>query len=219
MNQPTPPHDETRQSEPIPSTPPCSLCRHPKRDHDGRADHRAKHSPLVAGEPWCHACNAECDYAATPPAPAPAARRDRYAEALLDHLSRTADIRPCKDDQLAFMPEVTDTERMRIADAVVAVADTELAELREKLRKAERAADLLAGSHRRAEQAEARVAVLEQQHTSLQADVLREADWIVDHCPDHGCVEPETEVCHCEIAGRLRRLADEPADGPAQPTA
>jgi hypothetical protein len=40
----------------------CTRCRHPKRDHDGRADHRAKYSPLVAGEPWCHACNAECDY-------------------------------------------------------------------------------------------------------------------------------------------------------------
>lgn len=42
----------------------CAHCTHPKRDHDGRADHRAKHSPLVAGDPWCHACNARCDYAA-----------------------------------------------------------------------------------------------------------------------------------------------------------
>lgn len=41
----------------------CAHCTHPKRDHDGRADHRAKHSPLVAGDPWCHACNAQCDYA------------------------------------------------------------------------------------------------------------------------------------------------------------
>lgn len=40
----------------------CTRCRHPKRDHDGRADHREKYSPLVAGDPWCHACNAECDY-------------------------------------------------------------------------------------------------------------------------------------------------------------
>lgn len=40
----------------------CSRCTHPKRDHDGRTDHREKHSPLVAGEPWCHACNAACDY-------------------------------------------------------------------------------------------------------------------------------------------------------------
>jgi hypothetical protein len=54
-----------RQDEPRPSTPPCVHCTHPKSDHDGRADHRAKHSPLVAGEPWCHACNASCDYAAT----------------------------------------------------------------------------------------------------------------------------------------------------------
>lgn len=43
--------------------PRCTRCRHPKRDHDGRADHREKHSPLVTGEPWCHACNAPCDYA------------------------------------------------------------------------------------------------------------------------------------------------------------
>ncbi|MFH8531569.1 hypothetical protein ACH4GE_24500 [Streptomyces tendae] len=52
-------HGETR-----PSTPPCAHCTHPQGDHDGRADHRAKHSPLVAGEPWCHACNMQCDYAA-----------------------------------------------------------------------------------------------------------------------------------------------------------
>lgn len=42
----------------------CAHCTHPKRDHDGRADHRAKHSPLVAGDPWCHACDGPCDYAA-----------------------------------------------------------------------------------------------------------------------------------------------------------
>lgn len=42
----------------------CARCIHPKRDHDGRADHREKHSPLVAGEPWCHACNGTCDYEA-----------------------------------------------------------------------------------------------------------------------------------------------------------
>lgn len=47
--------------------------------------------------------------------------RDRIAEALLDHLSRTAAIRPSKDGALAFMPEVTDAERWRITDAVLAV--------------------------------------------------------------------------------------------------
>jgi hypothetical protein len=41
----------------------CAQCSHPKRDHDGRADHRERHSPVVAGDPWCHACNAACDYA------------------------------------------------------------------------------------------------------------------------------------------------------------
>lgn len=32
-------------------TPRCTHCTHPKSDHDGRADHRAKDSPLVADEP------------------------------------------------------------------------------------------------------------------------------------------------------------------------
>jgi hypothetical protein len=54
---------ETQQGPPRPPSPRCAHCRHPKRDHDGRADHRANSSPLVAGDPWCHACNAECDYA------------------------------------------------------------------------------------------------------------------------------------------------------------
>ncbi|MFC8986085.1 ParB N-terminal domain-containing protein [Streptomyces sp. NPDC057115] len=49
-----------------------------------------------------------------------------------------------------------------------------------------------------------------------QAAGLREADWVVEHCPEHGCVEPSTEVCHCEIADRLRRrpaaVLPEPAD-------
>lgn len=60
-------------------TPRCAHCTHPKRDHDGRTDHHAKYSPLVAGEPWCHACNTECDYvAADAPAPVrqPAAADD-----------------------------------------------------------------------------------------------------------------------------------------------
>jgi hypothetical protein len=45
--------------------------------------------------------------------------------------------------------------------------------------------------------------------TTDQAAVRAEAEWIIEHCPDHGCVEPATDVCHCEIADRLRRLADE----------
>ncbi|MGW9249726.1 hypothetical protein [Streptomyces badius] len=50
-----------------------------------------------------------------------------------------------------------------------------------------------------------------------RAAVLAEVDWIVEHCPDHGCVEPETAVCHCEIADRLRRLADGAAAGVQPP--
>jgi hypothetical protein len=50
--------DETQPAE----TERCAHCAHPKRDHDGRADHRAKYPPHVVGDPWCHACNTECDY-------------------------------------------------------------------------------------------------------------------------------------------------------------
>ncbi|MFB6776532.1 hypothetical protein ACFCX0_03665 [Streptomyces sp. NPDC056352] len=56
--------------------------------------------------------------------------RDRVAEALLDHLSRTADIRPGPGGALAFMPEITDAERLRIADAVLAVRDREMERLK-----------------------------------------------------------------------------------------
>lgn len=58
-----------------------------------------------------------------------AERRDRIADALLNHLSRTADIGRARDGQKAFMPEITDAERYRIADAVLAADrdhDTEL---------------------------------------------------------------------------------------------
>ena len=61
------------------------------------------------------------------------------------------------------------------------------------------------------EHADAVLAVLDA--PADRAAVLREADWIVEHCPDHGCVEPSTAVCHCEIADRLRRLAGEAAAG------
>lgn len=72
---------------------------------------------------WAHAFMIERGAAAVP-VPPPAdqtALRASVAEALLDHLSRTADIRPGRDGALAFMPEVTDAERLRIADAVLAV--------------------------------------------------------------------------------------------------
>src|SRR5690606_9701368 len=56
------------------------------------------------------------------PPTAQAALRGRIAEALLDHRSRAADIRTSSSGgELAFMPEVTDAERMRMADAVLAV--------------------------------------------------------------------------------------------------
>ncbi|MFE7233890.1 hypothetical protein ACFVAF_25135 [Streptomyces sp. NPDC057596] len=82
-------------------------------------------------QPFCKLC-ANCQCAQDPCVrtgindPAVSASpplRDRIAAALLDHLSRTADIRPGQSGELAFMPEVTDSERLRIADAVVAVID------------------------------------------------------------------------------------------------
>ncbi|MGV9888350.1 hypothetical protein [Streptomyces sp. NPDC003395] len=59
---------EVGVAQPVPR---CTYCTHPKSDHDGRADHRQKHSPLVAGEPWCHACNAACDYDEAQPSARP----------------------------------------------------------------------------------------------------------------------------------------------------
>lgn len=81
----------TGPEQPPSTDPRCALCTHPKRDHDGRADHRARYSPLVAGDPWCHACNATCDYTpaeartadeeeSTPPGPTDL--RARIAEAI-----------------------------------------------------------------------------------------------------------------------------------------
>ncbi|WP_435279132.1 hypothetical protein [Streptomyces sp. 1222.5] len=58
------------QQQPDTETPRCAHCKHPKGDHDGRADHRAKYTPLVAGDPWCHACHAACDYAPAEQQPA-----------------------------------------------------------------------------------------------------------------------------------------------------
>jgi hypothetical protein len=82
------------------------------------ADRAAPAEPVCKFEEGCHrvvACDPGCGAAAADRA----ALRDRIADALLDHLSRTADVRPGKDGELAFMPEVTDPERMRIADVVL----------------------------------------------------------------------------------------------------
>ncbi len=59
--------------------------------------------------------------AAVAPPTGRAALHQRIAEALLDHLSRTADIRTSSSGELAFMPEVTDAEQRRMVDAVLAV--------------------------------------------------------------------------------------------------
>lgn len=73
-------------------------------------------------------------------------------------------------------------------DAVLAARDQEMVALRERLRKAERAVDLLAGSHRRAEEAEAALAAgiplvcSDERHqakvTALEASIGRARKWI-----------------------------------------
>lgn len=73
------------------------------------------------------------------PAADQTALRDRIAAALLDHLSRTADIRTGRGGALAFMPEVTDAERLRMAEALSAAvlpAPTDTAAVRAALRDA-----------------------------------------------------------------------------------
>jgi hypothetical protein len=49
-----------------------------------------------------------------------------------------------------------------------------------------------------------------------QTAPLTLVDNLIEHCPDHGCVEPEWEDgCHCEIVPLLRRVADAvPVSGP-----
>lgn len=56
------PDDTRTETGPTePPTPRCAHCRHPKRDHSDRRDH--KPHPTLPRDPWCHACNAHCDYA------------------------------------------------------------------------------------------------------------------------------------------------------------
>jgi hypothetical protein len=104
---------------------------------------------------------------ATEPATSPL--REQIAEALLDHLSRTADIRRSEDGELAFMPVVTEDERMRITDAVDKVVAPVLARFKETnsglarallapaTTEAETTARVFAGLHRSAEQDVTRV--------------------------------------------------------------
>ncbi|MET8113829.1 hypothetical protein [Streptomyces prasinus] len=81
----------------------------------------------VRPDHWADESEPSAGLAATgtpqPGEPAKSPLRGRIAEALLDHLSRTADIRPGRSGELAFMLEVTDQERLRIADAVLTVLD------------------------------------------------------------------------------------------------
>ncbi|MGW5636478.1 hypothetical protein, partial [Streptomyces sp. NPDC003832] len=194
--------------------------------------------PLSVRAAAARAALAEVDawHAADPNAPAAAGvapatdqtgLRDRIAEALLDHLSRTADIRPSRDGEMAFMPEVTDEERLRIADAVMAVADAEQAELRAEVGRlsdwyrtvSERVATAEADRDRWHDELvvnEAdRVAAVQRAEASVdRAAVLREeAALIRAHCPDHlssDSADGAWMVCHCPVAEDMeRRLAAE----------
>ncbi|MFE7906454.1 hypothetical protein [Streptomyces albogriseolus] len=101
---------------------------------------------------------------------------------------------------------------LRLAAGAVSAAvapPTDRAALRDRIAEALR--PWVFDSGHGAEEGAAADAVLAVLPTTDRTAVLREANWIVEHCPDHGCVEPSTEVCHCEIADRLRRMADETA--------
>ncbi|MFE1110060.1 hypothetical protein ACFW5U_29780 [Streptomyces rochei] len=147
--------------------------------------------------------------------------RDRIAEALLDYLSRTADIRTGRNGDLAFMPEITDVERMHLADAVLAVLlapaehDTDDVAAR-TLASLERVTE-------RARRAEARVRELEQQtatgtfelrgDTEIRDAALREAADVAEDearrlYDDMG----QKAAAGARLVGdRLRRMADETA--------
>lgn len=118
---------DVQQSVPEPPTPRCALCAHPKKDHDGHADHRARFSPLVAGDPWCHACNATCDY--TKPGgdagkwTAPDGLYFRYASALHD-----ADTHSCQNGE--------GVDYSLLLGAITSIRDEEVEQLRAELAKA-----------------------------------------------------------------------------------
>ena len=152
--------------------------------------------------------------------PAQAALRQRIAEALLDHLSRTADIRPGRDGEQAFMPEVTDAERMRMAAAVLAVLPepTDRAEWDALCRETDRLRKAWGEMRDRAERIEAEVERL----TADRAAVLREAADAVAAHPGPipwlpGLPKGEGEGFWWDTRDRdaaadlLRRMADETA--------
>ncbi|NUO42381.1 MAG: hypothetical protein HOV82_10115 [Streptomyces sp.] len=141
----------------------------------------------------------------------PAALRDRIAEALLDHLARTADIRTGRNGELAFMPEVTDTERLRMADAIAAglPAPVDRAELDSLGREADRLRKAWVGMRDRAERIEAEV---ERLRTDRAAVLNEAADALAAL---RGASEPEggydRGTRDALIVGetKLRRMADE----------
>lgn len=52
-------------------------------------------------------------------------------------------------------------------------------------------------------------AALDRYRAEERADALVEqADEIVDACPVHGESEETWSVCHCEVAGEMRRFAE-----------
>ena len=61
MTDQTEPQTQSGPARPADTAPRCT-CGHTRRDHSGRRDHRDKYGPLVAGRPWCHACETECIY-------------------------------------------------------------------------------------------------------------------------------------------------------------
>jgi len=146
----------------------------------------------------------------------------------------------------AFEPSVEGGRRMALVDGITRAVDgarfgtesdwspaTDQADLRELVAEAlltTRRTDYEGAANHRQHRYDARCALCAGDVDALADAVLAvlpaitdraaeraEVDWIIEHCPEHGCVEPETDVCHCVIAERLRRLADETPQPEAEP--
>lgn len=169
------------------------------------------HPQGYQGECPCASSCGCCRVVATP-AVDQAERRARYAQAI--------------DDTFVY---ATDFDAEKAADEAMAVADTELAELRAELEAAERetTATATAAAHMtslildRAERAEARVAELEQQPPADRAAVLLWAADQIDaetrQAKADEVLEPDKFRPCRDASAQLRRMAAEAQQPAARP--
>ncbi|RKN61886.1 hypothetical protein D7231_31950 [Streptomyces klenkii] len=166
-------------SAPVPpdAAPRCAHCRHPRRDHDGRADQRERYSPTIAGGPWCHACNTACDYA--PTTAAPGGLREEITKAAEDAITAwDAEVPGTEGHPLhvvvaAGMLPVVETHLARRAEE----AETALARMRAAWRSARRRGALAATLEAGTAHVEAQAARAWQEHHAAQATLARVRDY------------------------------------------